>query len=335
MSYELKDFAQLLDAYMKQAGLSDEKLAEHIAVSKMAVYNWHTGKTTSPKRHNVLKCAEILKLTPKQRADFLKAAGEVSEQTQALPALIPVVGVPIVQPCQFFGREQVLSQIHWAWNKPVPESIAIIGPQRSGKTSLLNYLMSICQANQLRADQPKGWPEGWLPRSFQLVRVDFQEANMHQPETLMSDVLRQLKLNVPVPCDLVGFSNQLKQARHQSTVILMDDIEAGLKAPALDAEFWWHLRALGNQGLLSFVVTAAKPIREWARDYGKPSPFFNLFGHTFSIEAFTEKEARELLAHSPEPFSSDEIERMLCDSDCWPEPLQQLCDARLQSLLLR
>ncbi len=237
MCYDDKDFAEQLDGYMKKAGLTDETLAGQMLMSKMTVYNWHTGKITSPVRDNVLKCADILKLTPKQRADFLRVAGHVAEQALALPSLIPVVGVPVVQPCQFFGRTHVLSQIHCAWDKPVPESIAIIGPQRSGKTSLLNYLIHISRASQLRADQPKGWPEGWLPRGFQLVRVDFQEANMHQPETLMRDVLRQLNLNAPALCDLLGFSNVLKQLS-QPTVILMDDIEAGLAAPALDAEFW-------------------------------------------------------------------------------------------------
>ncbi|HID98851.1 MAG TPA: helix-turn-helix domain-containing protein [Thiotrichaceae bacterium] len=333
MCYDDNDFAERLDGYMKKAGLSDETLAEQMRMSKMAIYNWRTGKTISPVRNNVLKCADILKLTPKQRADFLRAAGHVPEQAQASWPLIPVVGVPIVLPCQFFGRTHVLNQIHCAWDKPLPESIAIIGPKRSGKTSLLNYLIHISGASQLRADQPKGWPSGWLPRAFQLVRVDFQEANMHQPETLMRDVLRQLNLNAPALCDLACFSNRLKELS-QPTVILMDDIEAGLAAPALDAEFWWNLRALGSQGVLSFVVMAASQPIQWARDYGKPSPFFNLFGHSFSIEAFTENEARELLAHSPSPFSSEEIDEMLFKSGCWPEPLQKLCDARLQTLLL-
>jgi hypothetical protein len=142
-----------------------------------------------------------------------------------------------------------------------------------------------------------------------------------------------LKLKAPTLCDLTVFSTMLKQLS-QPTVILMDDIEAGLRAPALDAEFWWNLRALGSQGRLSFVVTAVEPPKQWARDWGKPSPFFNLFGHSFFIGAFTETEARELLAHSPQRFSSDEIKQMVLKSECWPEPLQQLCDRQLQTLLL-
>jgi hypothetical protein len=189
MSYEPKPFAQQLDLYMKKAGLTDRMLAEQIQNRKMTVYNWRMGKTISPLRHNVLKCAEILKLTAKQRFEFLRAAGHVDEQAQVLPPLIPVVGMPIVQPCQFFGRQQVLAQIYWAWNKPVPESIAIIGPKRSGKTSLLNYLIHISLAYHLRVDQPKGWPTAWLLRHFQFVRVDFQEAKKHQPESLMIDIL--------------------------------------------------------------------------------------------------------------------------------------------------
>ena len=139
------NFALQLDGYMKKAGLSDETLADQMRIAKMTVYNWRTGKTISPVRNNVLKCAEILKLTPKQRVDFLRAAGHVPDQAHLLPPLMPVVGVPVIHPCQFFGRTHVLNQIHCAWNKPVPESIAIIGPKRSGKTSLLNYLIHISE----------------------------------------------------------------------------------------------------------------------------------------------------------------------------------------------
>ncbi|HEW97475.1 MAG TPA: hypothetical protein ENF37_02360 [Beggiatoa sp.] len=84
-----------------------------------------------------------------------------------------------------------MNQIYWAWHKTVPESIAIIGAERSGKTSLLNYLNRITQATQLRPDQPKGWPDDWLPSHFQVAFMDCLDANMSRPETLVADVLQQ------------------------------------------------------------------------------------------------------------------------------------------------
>jgi transcriptional regulator with XRE-family HTH domain len=326
----MNDFAKLLDKYT--VGMTDEALAEKIGTSKVTIYNWRTGKVEQPSRQKVLKCAEVLKLTPKQRADFLEAAGHSPTNDEPQQLAIPVVGPPIIQPYQFFGRENILSQIHWAWNKQVPESIAIIGPNRSGKTSVLNYLNNINHATHLRPEQPKGWPNNWLPRRFQFALVDFHDANMHKPETLVTDVLRQLQLKIPQSCNLADFSSIIKQKVSHPTVILMDDIEGGLSASTLDTTFWQNMRSLANHGSLSFIVTASESPVQLAHDSGKMLPFFKIFGHTLQLEAFTENEARELLANSPKKFSAEDIDEMLKESGCWPEPLQKLCDTRLQQL---
>jgi hypothetical protein len=94
--------------------------------------------------------------------------------------------------------------------------------------------------------------------------------------------------------------------------------------------------ALGNSGILSFVVTISEPPDKLANGYdNKILPFFSIFGHTLHLDALTESEARELIANSPKPFSAKEIEKMLKESGCWAAPLQILCDRRLQALLLK
>jgi transcriptional regulator with XRE-family HTH domain len=334
MRYIKNAFAKLLAQYIKQSGLTDEKLAEQLSVSKMTIYNWRVGKIQCPtSRDKLLKCADILKLMPIQRAQFLKAAGHCPEKTDLSQQAMPVVGIPIIHPYQFFGRERLLNQIYWAWHKTVPESIVILGDKRSGKTSLLNYLHKITQATQLRPDQPKGWPNDWLPCDFQLALVDYQEANMRQPETWVYEVLQQLNLEKPHSCDMGSFSSILQRELAKPTVILMDEIELGFAAPALDAAFWGNLRALASHGRLSFVVTT--PLAKLADEFEKASSFLTIFGHTLQLDAFTKNEARELMAHAPEAFSKAEIEQMLKESACWPEPLQKLCDVRLQELLLK
>lgn len=316
-------FAKLLVQYMD--GLDDETLANQIGTTGMTVYNWRTGKTHRPRRDKVIKCAEVLKLTPRQRIEFLTAAGHPPNLQLPQPA-VPVVGVPIIEPYQFFGREELLRHIYGAWNKPVPESILIIGPRRCGKTSLLNYLNNITQATYLRPDQPKGWPEDWWPHQFKLAFVDFRDINMQQPETLATNVLQQFQIKVPNNCNIADLSNLIKPQLTEPMVILMDEIEAGLAAPALEADFWWNMRSLGSHRKLSFVVTATSRPVQLARDNNRPSPFFNLFGHNLKLKAFTEAEAKELLANSPKNFSPKEVEKMLKESECWPETLQKLCD---------
>jgi transcriptional regulator with XRE-family HTH domain len=328
----MTQFTELFDEYMKIASLSDEALAGQVGVTKVAVHHWRTGKIKkSPSREKVFKCAEALELTPKQRMEFFRVAGILLET----PKFIPVVGNPVMKPYQFFGREKLLGQVYWAWKKVVPESIVIIGPPRSGKTSILNYLKNINHAEYYRPDQPKGWPDNWLPYHVQTAFVDFQDANMFQPETLMVDILQQLNLEAPSDCDLAKFSSLLKNALTKYVVILMDNIEIGLKMVALNEPFWWNMAALGRSERVSFVVTASESPLRLARDSGKPSPFFKLFAQILELGAFTEKEARELLDNSPQPFSSEEIESMLKDSEYWPSSLQKLCDMRLRDMRLQ
>jgi len=325
-------FAEQLDKYMKSANLSDEILAGQIGVTKMTVHNWRTGKNkNSPSREKVLKCAYLLELTPKQRMDFFTMAGMLVE----VPKLLPVVGTPIIKPYQFFGRKALLSDICWAWNKVVPESIIIIGPKRSGKTSVLNYLKNINHSEYYRSDQPQGWLTGWLPYHLEMVFIDFRDANMFQPETLMIDILQQLNLTVPSPCELATFSSIIKNELTKAVVILMDNLEIGLKMTALDENFWLNMAFLGSHEQLSFVATSTVPLNKSVETFDKPCSFFELFGHHLQLEAFTQDEARELLTDSPKIFSSEEIESMLEESNCWPEPLQKLCDTRLRKMSLR
>ncbi|MDM8558870.1 helix-turn-helix domain-containing protein [Candidatus Parabeggiatoa sp. HSG14] len=332
----MDDFAKWLDKEMKKVGMSDEALAEQIGVSKMTVYNWRSGKIKRPsKQDKLLSCTNVLEFTPKQRVAFLKAAGHVIKNDGPLQPPIPVVGVPIIQPYQFFGRENLLSNIYWAWNKTIPESILIVGEKRSGKTSLLNYLKNISQATYLRPEQPKGWPNNWLPRNFQFAFVDFQEANMSKPETLIKDVLRQLHLEIPKVCDLACFSSILKQSIKKTIIILMDNLDVGLLAPTLDTSFWGNMCALGSSGILSFVVTISEPLDKLACNCDKILSFLSIFGHTLHLDALTEGEARELIGNSPKLFSAKEIEKMLKESGYWAAPLQVLCDRRLQALLLK
>jgi len=246
-----------------------------------------------------------------------------------------VVGPPITHPRQFFGRTQELKRIFGLWKRFPLQNVAVIGLHRTGKTSLLRYLANITRVGpvQLRPGQQTDWlPQ---PERYQWVFVDFQDARMGNQERLLRYLLTSFNIPIPEPCNLNIFMDLVSEHLQQPTIVLMDEIGAGLASPELDQQFWWSLRSLGSNftgGKLGFLLTAHATPALLAHEYGKPSPFFNIFGHTVTLGPLYDPEARELVASSPIPFTPDDIEWILAQSGRWPVLLQFLSDTCLTAL---
>ena len=245
------------------------------------------------------------------------------------------IGPPISEPRYFFGRTYELRRIFDLFRRFPLQNVALIGMKRSGKTSLLHYLryITIIAAEQVRPGQYTAWlPQ---PDQYRWIFVDFQDARMSIRERLLRYLLVNMEIPVPEPCDLTNFLDAVSQGLNKPTIILLDEISAALDSPELDQQFWGSLRSLGTNltnGKLAFVLTSAELPAHLAYERGKPSPFFNIFGHTFKLGPLTESEARELIDSSPRPFDPLDIEWMLLESGYWPCLLQILCHARLASL---
>jgi hypothetical protein len=251
-----------------------------------------------------------------------------------LPLAPFVAGPPIMHPRQFFGREDELRRIFGMLNRFPFQHTAIIGPQRSGKTSLLRYLMSITKTPpaQLRPGQRADWLR--QPEHYRWVFVDFQDPRMCSLETLLPYLLAELGLPVPARCTLSAFMDVASRSLRDPSVILLDEIGSALDAPELDLKFWWSLRALcttQTSGRLAILLTSQRSPMEQARDYQKPSPFFNIF-HRMDLRPLAAPAAYELIASSPLPFANAEAMWMVEQSGRWPALLQILCLAQLEAL---
>jgi transcriptional regulator with XRE-family HTH domain len=367
-------FGVLLDLYRAENGFNNSELAQKLGVARITLTRWRDGVVKRPACENVAELALILKLSPERQYEFFLLAGCTSppvisdpisgikidaidtietdspstDQEQfdtrievKQPEPIPIPGIPITHPCQFFGQIAVLKKIRWAWRQPSAlRHLAIIGERRSGKTSLLKYLHYITQTPQtdLRSEQPQGWKD-WLPHDFQFVFVDFQMAVMSKPETLLSAILEQLGLRIHKQCDLIQFSTTLAKHLNKPTIILMDEIGRGLQAPALDGHFWSGLLALtktngngGMNGKLGLVITAPKSIQTLAQECDQDPSLFTIFGDSAHLTALTETEARDLINSFYHALTEADIDWILQQSGCWPALLQLLCDARLFAL---
>lgn len=245
-----------------------------------------------------------------------------------------VVGPPITRPSQFFGRELELQRIFGWWQLWPLQNIAIIGRKRSGKTSLLNYLRLIHHTprQELRNSQRNDW----LPQAerFHWIYIDFQDPRMTRLDRLLSHILSSLGIDVPEKCSLEQFMDCMSGRIVNPTIILMDELIAGLESPELDAAFWWALRALvshTSNGNLGFALTAHDFPMHLALAQGKPSPFFNLFS-TLELGPMSETAAYELIASSPQTFPEIDAAWIVSESGCWPALVQILCQVRLEAL---
>ncbi|MCU0494922.1 MAG: hypothetical protein MUD01_25325 [Chloroflexaceae bacterium] len=256
---------------------------------------------------------------------------------QSRPALdIPfVAGPPITEPQAFFGREALVSRIFGKLKRHPFQNSVIIGPQRSGKTSLLHYLRAITRTprHALRPGQRNDWLSE--PEQYRWVLVDFQDKRLGSREGLLRHLLGSLQLTAPEPCTLERALDVLCTGLRHPTVVLLDEIGTALQRyPELDDDLWESLRALGPQvgGRLGFVLAAHRSPVELVHDSGHSSPFFNIFGYTAHLEPLREEEARALIACSPIPFSEEDIVWLLTHSRRWPILLQTLCRERLAAL---
>ena len=69
-------FAELLTEFMVRTGIGDAELARRVQVSRLTLIRWKEGVTSRPRhRDDVVRCAEVLRLTPDEADALLLAAG--------------------------------------------------------------------------------------------------------------------------------------------------------------------------------------------------------------------------------------------------------------------
>jgi hypothetical protein len=292
-----------------------------------------------PRRIAMLTYADFTQ--PASRADqfkrLLKQLQSISTAPTPPESTAPfIAGPPIMHPRGFFGRERELKRLFNLLKSLPLQNAAIVGPRRSGKTSLLQYLKNITIAPPARL-RP-GQHTDWLPQPerYRWIFVDFQDPRVGSRKGLLRYLLACLDLPVPDPCDLERCMDVISHGLHTPTVILLDEIGAALqRCPELDNPFWEGLRSLATnqtEGNLAFAMAAHEPPDQLAGHTGHSSPFFNIFGYTATLGPLAEPAARELIASSPIPFPTADVGWIVAQSGRWPLLLQILCRERLITL---
>jgi hypothetical protein len=212
----------------------------------------------------------------------------------------------------------------------------LVGDQRIGKTSLLNYLAN----PEVRAAYCLG------PEHYIFIYVDLEMVDATRgPEQLW----RQLLMLMQRECknrELIEFLARLEQEERfdtftlddlfqtvddkgQNVVFLLDEFDSVTENPNFGPDFYYELRSLVIHHRVALVTSSRLELIELCHsDAIKSSPFFNIFANInlgpFSPADFELMISRSL-SRTPVQFSAQEMEDLVDLAGLHPYFLQMAC----------
>ncbi len=193
---------------------------------------------------------------------------------------------PIHDPAHFFGRVWELRQLDNLITNG--QSVALIGPRRIGKSSLL------CQLMQQRAAAEHGMVEGmqrfvyfsgeaWQDQSTDMLYAALWSAIYTATQECLAAIASAVDFPDPllVTLDFPTFHRALQLLRNvvPRLVLLIDEFDALSHNRHLDETFFSSLRSLAATQEIVFVTASTQPLLEltYAQQSALSSPFFNIF----------------------------------------------------------
>jgi GTPase SAR1 family protein len=168
-------------------------------------------------------------------------------------------------------QDELNTLLRWLGTTP-PACIALYGPERIGKTSLLRQLCEI--------EGPKRYG------NYRWLYLDMQ--GIFSPDEFFEELKRKLG----------GSSTDIRAILEQSgssIVLCLDEFGEALSRPEFTADFYDYLRSLTQTGKLALVISTLRPLRELSvPSKAEVSRFFNIF-RPFELGPFSPDAARELL----------------------------------------
>ena len=192
-----------------------------------------------------------------------------------------VLGTPIKNPADFFGRKRVLRELYDAILDR--QLVTVVGEHRCGNTSVIYQLLHEEQRARFLTPQQD---EGLL-----FVFVSAQLA-AEGPHALLRRIALSLRRATPdATVDVADGAGQrwLENAledladRGRRLVLLIDEFEV---LAALDPLFWEWFQSLVTEYDVAIVATSRKDLGRFRSERGMGPPFYNMFRSVY-IGSFT------------------------------------------------
>lgn len=202
-------------------------------------------------------------------------------------------------PQEFYGRQRELQKILARIGSLRPQSVAVVGERRMGKSSLLYHAYL---PERRRAVVPD-------PDNLLAIFIDLSTRKDYTVHQVFRAIFAELSKVVPIPPgkeNSAGYDqfqavvDQL-EANNQRLVIFLDEFEAIANNPNIAAatvtEFLAFLRGIANSRAVAYVTSSQVDLQELGHSGEiKESPFFNIFTRI-----------------SLGPLRSDEASSLICE----------------------
>jgi hypothetical protein len=239
--------------------------------------------------------------------------------------------VAIRDPAQFYGRRREVARIFSRLGADRPQSIAVVGDRRIGKSSLLNYL---CVPEVRRQHLAR-------PDEYVFVFMDLQQRRRVVLDDFLQTWLVEIQRSAAMPVtEKPGFDgihavlNQLR-AERRKLIAIFDEFDVLTSNRSFSADFFAFLRSLANNYEVAYVTSSGRELQELCHaDQIADSPFFNIFTNIY-LRAFPDADAYELITRPSEqgglplaPYAED----IRCLSGNFPFYLQIACSIYFEQL---
>ncbi|MBN2442934.1 MAG: ATP-binding protein [Spirochaetales bacterium] len=197
--------------------------------------------------------------------------------------------IPVKLPEHFYGRKSIVRRIFSRIGAERPQSIALIGSRKSGKTSLLYYLND----EQVRSKHLES------SEKYLFFLLNSRNCMEKQAENFIREITRQITSSTN---EEKNYYNALQKnvreihSQGKKIILLFDDFHLITGSEHYPLEFFSFLRSLANNYNVAYVTTSYLELQKLcvAKDI-QESPFFNIFTN-LSIGPFSLKEGIRLLS---------------------------------------
>jgi len=193
---------------------------------------------------------------------------------------------PISKPEDFYGQKTIVRKIFSRIGAERPQSVAIIGGRKIGKTSLLNYLAS------------ETVYRNFLGPNYQLYYERLNLGASLKASDFISNLSDSLKISLlDGETPYARLQRGIDEIHRQGTnlIFLFDDFHFITQNSGFPLEFFSFLRSLANNFNVAYVTSSFLELQKLcvAKDI-EESPFFNIFTN-LSLGFLEEEEAVSLL----------------------------------------
>lgn len=193
----------------------------------------------------------------------------------------------------FFGRSREVSTIFNRVSASTPQSIAVVGLRRIGKSSLLYY----CTQNEV-INKHLDKPDNYLFTFLDLQSIRGADTSLFFNQLAKLAKEKRPELSASSVDDFATFLNFVKtiQAKNIRWIILLDEFETLTRNHNFNPEFYSFLRSLANNYNVAYITATGVHLEKLCHTRKiVDSPFFNIFMN-IQLGPFSEKTCREMIS---------------------------------------